>query len=85
MTTTVVPDSKVLDNFERVVRRDFVKIQRGDLIKYAVDGDLRHGGHVIQTKLDEGYILLRNFKKKFSWRLYLTQLKLKVYKFNKKN
>jgi|AntRauMFilla1563_2_1112583.scaffolds.fasta_scaffold49729_1 hypothetical protein len=82
--TTVVPDSKVLDNFQRVIRRDFVKIQRGDLIKYSVDGDLRHGGHVIQTKLDEGYILLRNFKKKFSWRLYLTQLKLKVYKFNKK-
>jgi len=64
--------------------KDFRGQSRSLKKKYAVDGDLRHGGHVIQTKLDEGYILLRNFKKKFSWRLYLTQLKLKVYKFNKK-
>ena len=83
MTTTTVPDSKVLDHFKRVLRRDFGKIQRRDLIKYAVDGELRHGGHVIQNKMDEGYILLRNFKKKVSWRLNMTQRKLTVYKFIK--
>ena len=80
---TTVTESKVLDHFQRVLRRDFRKIQRGDLIKYAVDGELRHGGHVIQNKMDEGYILLRNFKKKYSWRVIMTQRKLTVYKFVK--
>lgn len=77
---TAVPESKVLDSFQRVARSEFGKIQRGDLLKYTVDGELRYGGHVIQLKLDEQYVLLRNFKKKCSWRVYLNQPKLRIYK-----
>lgn len=72
----------LLKEYKEINKKQFGQIEPKDTVKYAVDGQLRYGGVVL--KADKQYILLKNFAKKVSWSVDLTQPNLRVFLKKKK-
>lgn len=66
------------------VRLDKIKdLQVGDLIKYSVNRELRHGGKLHKNMFPK-YIVLANYQKKVTWSVQLTEPSLILYVKTKK-
>ena len=73
----------VLTDFKKV-RLDKIKdLQVGDLIKYSVNRELRHGGKLHKNMFPK-YIVLANYQKKVTWSVQLTEPSLILYVKTKK-
>lgn len=59
-------------------------LKEGDYVKYAVNGELRHGGFIKLNKFPRYLVLRSGFRKYCSWCVSLTDPTLQVWKLVKK-
>ena len=68
----------VLKDFKRVRPDKICELKVGDLIKYSVNKELRHGG-MLHKNMFPKYLVLANYQKKVTWCVQLTTPSLILY------
>lgn len=67
-----------LKEFKRVRADKICELKVGDLVKYSVNKELRHGG-MIHKNMFPKYLVLANYQKKVTWSVQLTEPTLVLY------
>jgi len=67
-----------LKEFKRVKADKICSLKIGDLIKYSVNKELRHGG-MLNKNMYPKYLVLANYQKKVTWSVQLTEPSLILY------
>lgn len=68
----------LLKEYTEIPKTQRKKIEPKDFVRYVADGQLKYGGVVI--KIDDEYIVLKNFARNFSWSVDLKQPNLRLFK-----
>jgi hypothetical protein len=68
----------VLKEFKRVKPDRISSLKVGDLVKYSIDKELRHGG-MLHKNMFPKYLVLANYQKKVTWSVQLTEPTLILY------
>lgn len=67
-----------LKDFKRVRADKICELKMGDLVKYSVNKELRHGGMVHKNMFPK-YLVLANYQKQVTWSVQLTEPTLVLY------
>jgi hypothetical protein len=68
----------ILNGFEKVRMNKIAKLRPGDLIKYRVDKELKHGG-LLSKNMYPNYLVLANYAKHVTWCVQLSNPTLILY------
>jgi hypothetical protein len=68
----------ILADFDKVKMNKIVNLKPGDLIKYRVDKELKHGG-LLSKNMYPNYLVLANYAKHVTWCVQLTNPTLDLY------
>ena len=68
----------VLKDFKKVRPDRISSLKNGDLIKYSVENELRHGG-LLHRNMYPKYLVLANYQKHATWSVQLSEPTLVLY------